>query len=197
MRLLHISDTHCQHTSLMLPEADIIVHSGDFTFGGSEQEAKDFFDWFCKLPYRHKVVVAGNHDCCLYDANLDTLPDDVHYLCGTSCVIEGLHFHGIPLFMEDVLDGNLLRMYFEIPPETDILVTHEPPYGFCDLWRNRHAGNRTLANAIDALPNLRYHLFGHQHDAFGTAINGKVLFANAALVDSKYNLKFSPNLFEV
>lgn len=43
MIILHISDTHGQHAKLNdLPAADKIVHSGDFTFGGSEQEAIDF-----------------------------------------------------------------------------------------------------------------------------------------------------------
>ena len=40
MKIIHISDTHGYHRWLTeLPEADIIVHSGDFTMAGSEQEA--------------------------------------------------------------------------------------------------------------------------------------------------------------
>ena len=48
MRILHISDTHSKHRELPpLPNADIIIHSGDFTFAGSEDEAYDFINWFC------------------------------------------------------------------------------------------------------------------------------------------------------
>ena len=66
MKILHLSDTHGQHKNLRsLPEADVIVHSGDFTFAGSEEEAYDFMDWFCNLPYEHKVFIAGNHDMCM------------------------------------------------------------------------------------------------------------------------------------
>lgn len=37
MKILHLSDTHGLHKNLRsLPEADVIVHSGDFTL----QEAK-------------------------------------------------------------------------------------------------------------------------------------------------------------
>ena len=37
MRLLHISDTHGRHKELQrLPDADILVHSGDFTLDGKE-----------------------------------------------------------------------------------------------------------------------------------------------------------------
>ena len=66
LKILHMSDTHGVHRRLRnLPEADILVHSGDFTMSGSEAETLDFLEWVCDLPYRHKVLVAGNHDACL------------------------------------------------------------------------------------------------------------------------------------
>ena len=59
LRILHLSDTHDVHRRLRdLPEADILVHSGDFTMSGSEAETLDFLEWLCDLPYRHKVLVA-------------------------------------------------------------------------------------------------------------------------------------------
>ena len=43
-KILHISDTHgCHHKLHDLPDADILVHSGDFTMNGSEQEARYLF----------------------------------------------------------------------------------------------------------------------------------------------------------
>ena len=51
MTILHLSDTHNQHRQLTdLPDADILIHSGDFTMAGTEQEAIDFLNWFCDLP---------------------------------------------------------------------------------------------------------------------------------------------------
>lgn len=42
MELLQISDTHNRHQCLTnLPEADVIVHCGDFTDFGTEQEVLD------------------------------------------------------------------------------------------------------------------------------------------------------------
>ena len=53
MKILHISDTHnCHHRLRDLPEADVVVHSGDFCMVGTEQEALDFLNWFCDLPYK-------------------------------------------------------------------------------------------------------------------------------------------------
>ena len=38
MNILHLSDTHGAHRSLgSLPEADVIVHSGDITMNGSNE----------------------------------------------------------------------------------------------------------------------------------------------------------------
>ena len=43
LRILHISDTHGVHRRLRdLPDADILVHSGDFTMSGSEAEMLDY-----------------------------------------------------------------------------------------------------------------------------------------------------------
>ena len=56
MNILHLSDTHGAHRSLgRLPEADVIVHSGDITMNGSSSEVLDFMRWFSALPYAHKV----------------------------------------------------------------------------------------------------------------------------------------------
>lgn len=81
MKILHLSDTHnCHHRLRDLPEADVVVHSGDFCMVGTEQEALDFLNWFCDLPYKHKIFICGNHDDCLYGANIDGLPYNVHQL---------------------------------------------------------------------------------------------------------------------
>lgn len=56
MRVLQLSDTHNQHAQLAnLPAADVIVHCGDFTEYGTEEEVLDFLNWFAKLPYCYIV----------------------------------------------------------------------------------------------------------------------------------------------
>lgn len=60
MKILHISDTHGRHEELTnLPNADIVVHSGDFCFSGAESEVLDFLNWFIALPYKHKIFIAA------------------------------------------------------------------------------------------------------------------------------------------
>lgn len=200
--ILHLSDTHGQHKNLKsLPEADIIVHSGDFTFAGSEEEAYDFMNWFCNLPYKHKIFIAGNHDMCMYGADhIDGLSRNVHYLYNSSVVIDGIKFYGIPMFMEDCMDGNLDVFINNIPDDTDVLITHMPPKGTCDLANYgkgpEHRGNATLAELLKKL-HPTCHLFGHEHDAYGKTIKENVIYSNACVVDSRYNLINNPTIINI
>ena len=200
--ILHLSDTHGQHKNLKsLPEADVIVHSGDFTFAGSEEEAYDFMNWFCNLPYKHKIFIAGNHDMCMYGADhIDGLSRNVHYLYNNSVVIDGIKFYGIPMFMEDCMDGNLDVFINNIPDDTDVLITHMPPKGTCDLANYgkgpEHRGNATLAELLKKL-HPTCHLFGHEHDAYGKTIKENVICSNACVVDSRYNLINNPTIINI
>lgn len=200
--ILHLSDTHGQHKNLKsLPEADVIVHSGDFTFAGSEEEAYDFMNWFCNLPYKHKIFIAGNHDMCMYGADhIDGLSRNVHYLYNNSVVIDGIKFYGIPMFMEDCMDGNLDVFINNIPDDTDVLITHMPPKGTCDLANYgkgpEHRGNTTLAELLKKL-HPTCHLFGHEHDAYGKTIKENVIYSNACVVDSRYNLINNPTIINI
>lgn len=200
--ILHLSDTHGQHKNLKsLPEADVIVHSGDFTFAGSEEEAYDFMNWFCNLPYKHKIFIAGNHDMCMYGADhIDGLSRNVHYLYNNSVVIDGIKFYGIPMFMEDCMDGNLDVFINNIPDNTNVLITHMPPKGTCDLANYgkgpEHRGNATLAELLKKL-HPTCHLFGHEHDAYGKTIKENVIYSNACVVDSRYNLINNPTIINI
>ena len=39
-----------------------MLHCGDFTDLGKEEEVEDFNDWLGELDYKHKIVICGNHD---------------------------------------------------------------------------------------------------------------------------------------
>ena len=197
LRILHISDTHGVHRRLGdILEAHIFVHSGDFTMSGSEAETLDFLEWLCVLPYRHKVLVAGNHDACLYGAHLDGLDDNVHYLCGSGVEIEGLKFWGVPMFMEDCVSGKQQQLYTAIPEDTDVLVTHTPPYGILDRDGSILYGSRVLLERVSTIrPCL--HLFGHIHKAHGMTNDGMTVFSNAAIMDEGYDSLNGPNVLPI
>lgn len=197
MKLLHISDTHGLHNELKhLPYADILVHSGDFTLDGKEQEALDFINWLCDLPHRHKIFIAGNHDLCMYDAGIDGLPDNVHYLNNSHVTIEGLKIHGMPMFSENIITGDDIKNTEEIPDDADIVVTHQPPMGILDLSEGINYGCMFLLARITAV-SPACHLFGHVHNSYGITHIGNTLFSNAAVLDEDYRLKNEPRLLDL
>jgi len=67
IKIWHISDTHCLHNQLIIPDGiDMIIHSGDCSNNRdtaiNSNQVVDFINWFSNLQIQHKVFVAGNHD---------------------------------------------------------------------------------------------------------------------------------------
>ena len=197
MKILHLSDTHGYHHRLRdLPEADAVVHSGDFCMVGSEREAIDFLNWFCDLPYRHKVFICGNHDDCLYGADISGLDDNVHYLCNSGIEIDGVRFYGVPMFMGDCITDRQGRNYAHILDDTDVLVTHSPAYGILDFNDDINYGSEELLEKISSL-QLKAHLFGHIHTQHGTVNQHGIIFSNGAIMNADYSTLSTPNLIEI
>ena len=181
MKILHLSDTHGCHRRLReLPEADVVVHSGDFCMSGTEDEAIDFIDWFCDLPFDYKIFIAGNHDDCLFGAKIEGLDNNTHYLCNSGIEIEGIKFYGVPMFMEDCASGRENLHYAKIPIETDILITHTPPYGILDMDEGVNYGSEKLLEKLTTL-NLKAHLFGHIHARHGIETINGITFSNGSI----------------
>ncbi|KAI0080540.1 Metallo-dependent phosphatase [Panus rudis PR-1116 ss-1] len=62
-------------------------------------------------------------------------------------------------------------IYSRIPPETEILLTHTPVHGHCDLSSSgTHAGCRNLEKHMKKLTRCRLHVYGHIHEAWGAAL---------------------------
>ena len=197
MKILHLSDTHGSHHRLReLPDADVIVHSGDFCMVGSEQEAIDFLNWFCELPYGHKIFICGNHDDFLYGANIDGLDNNVHYLCNSAIEIDGVKFYGVPMFMNDCITDRQSRNYATIPTDTDILITHSPAFGILDFDDDINYGSEELLQAVTNV-NPRIHLFGHIHKQHGITTIGTTTFSNGAIMNDDYSILNHPNIIEI
>jgi len=201
MRLLHLSDTHSKHRHLHdLPAADIIIHSGDVSWTGKPEEVLDFIQWFRDLNYKYKLFIAGNHDFCLEGKRRETiqryLPKNCFYLFDSSITIEGLKFWGIPYFISDELRGNFRQIVELIPSDTDVLVTHRPPFGILDSDSRNTYGCPDLLEAVMKL-SPRYHLFGHIHNAYGIQKTDGITFVNASLLNEEYQHTNEPVLLDV
>lgn len=202
MKILHLSDTHGAHHRLgNLPEADVVVHSGDFCMVGEEREALDFLNWFCDLPYRHKIFICGNHDSCLYDSTIEGLDDNIHYLRNSSVQIDGLKFYGVPMFIEDCVSSRQARNYAQIHDDTDVLITHSPAFGILDLddgidGELIHYGSEKILERVMTI-RPRAHLFGHIHRQHGVAVQNGILYSNGAIMNDEYSKLNTPNIIEV
>ena len=174
MRILHLSDTHGLHYQIKdIPKADVLVHSGDISHNGTEEEVLDFLNWLIELPYQHKIFVTGNHDMCLLDAEgIEDLPDNVHFLQDKSVEIDAVKFFGLAYNHPEEL----------IPDDADVVITHEPPVMILDESSGIHWGNAPLRNRITEI-KPRYHLFGHAHDGYGIQKQEGIVFSKASLFD--------------
>ena len=188
MKILQISDTHNRHRQLTnLPEADVIVHCGDFADNGTEEEVLDFLNWYIDLPYKYKIFVTGNHDLCLWDAkDIEDLPENVFFLQDRGVTIESVKFFGIAYNHSENL----------IPEGTDIVITHEPPIMILDESAGVHWGNAPLFKRIMEV-KPRHHLFGHAHEGYGTIRQNGIVFSNASVLDDQYRVCHSPKLFMI
>jgi Icc-related predicted phosphoesterase len=190
MKIITISDTHCRHRELKLPDADMIIHAGDLSEQGSEGEVINFLNWFTKLNIQYKVFIAGNHDF-FFDGETEKylrkiIPSNITYLNDSGIVIGGLSIWGTPV-TPWLFDGafnrnrgrNISKHWKKIPLKTDILITHGPPYGILD--KNKvgfSAGCKSLKRAVNRIqPKL--HVFGHIHEGAGCVEIGRTKFINA------------------
>jgi Icc-related predicted phosphoesterase len=208
LRFVAISDSHCRHRSLRLPQADILLHAGDISYRGDKREIQDFLEWFEDLPYAHKIFIAGNHDF-FFEKQKDTLihellPDSVHYLKDESIVIDGIKIWGSPYtpwfyrWAFNKKRGPAMAIHWNnIPTDTDVLLTHGPVYGILDLLINeQHAGDRDLLKKVlEVKPKV--HVCGHIHESYGAVKKHGIKFINACVLNESYELVNKPIVFEI
>ena len=202
MKILFISDTHGKHHKLSVPEADLLIHAGDLSSRGTQEELRSFLDWFSALPHRHKVFVGGNHDFLLErqpGVFLEMVPANCIYLFNSSTEIEGIRIWGSPLtpwFFDWAFNrrrgGDIRRYWDRIPAGTDILVTHGPPAGILGKTaRGDRAGCEDLLAVVQQI-RPKIHVFGHIHEAYGQLRQDGTHFINASNLDLRYQVAHAP-----
>lgn len=190
MRFVAFSDTHNLHHQTVIPRGDVLLFGGDMCGRGTLEEVKRFGEFLASLPFQHKIVIAGNHDWPFQEEPQKAREalGDVTYLQDESFIVEGLKIYGSPWQPEfcrwafNLKRGEELRaVWSKIPDDTDILITHGPPYDILDrCYDGRRVGCSDLKQRIEELTNLKIHLFGHIHESYGrhregcTFLNGSV-----------------------
>jgi Icc-related predicted phosphoesterase len=203
MRIVFISDTHKFHDQLILPEGDMLVHCGDYSFTGKPAETFEFCKWFASQDFEHKVLISGNHDFNEHLIYVALTEHKFTYLLHEPILLGGIVIFGSP-YTPPFYDWNfmlnedqLARRYDEIPQDTQLLITHGPPNGILDQTHyDEHCGSVALLDRIKCLPNLRVHAFGHIHESAGSKVLDNVTFINACSVDSRYKIVHPPIVYD-
>ncbi len=189
-----ISDLHGFKPKL--PGGDVLIICGDLTARDRKEEYDQFTTWLSDLPYRCKIVIAGNHDG-LIEKGKAMIGNDhgIHYLCDSGLEFEGLRIWGSPytpvfldwFFMEE--RGKDIRRHWDlIPNGIDILVTHGPPHGILDKTEdNFQVGCEDLKKIVLERVKPRIHCFGHIHECGGRSIEVEgTTFVNCSYVNERY-----------
>lgn len=221
MKVVAISDTHCLHDRLTLPEGDVLVHAGDFCNYGDIPEVARFHLFLSRVSpnYKEVIVIAGNHDrifesqSSLAESLLRQNLDNVHYLRDSSVTIDGIKFYGSP--WQPAFNNwafNLERgeeiasKWALIPEDTDVLITHGPPYGILDdvAFPNDGKPNLGCVDLVEAVKRISptFHVFGHIHidlNFHSTQVEERdgTTFINASICNDNYLPKNPPVIFKV
>lgn len=208
MRLVCISDTHSLHRQVTLPAGDVLLHAGDFTEYGLPDEVKDFMEWFGGVgQFAHRLLIAGNHDLTFEhspEVVEALIPPNVTYLNDTGVTLSGLRFWGSPItphyqnwaFMRRARE--IGRHWNLIPADTDVLMTHGPPFGIMDeVGPLREAvGCPQLTRRVAQL-RPRLHVFGHIHEGYGRQHLNGTCYLNAATCNAEYCVANAPSVIDL
>jgi Icc-related predicted phosphoesterase len=174
---------------LIVPDGDLLIHAGDFTFFSKRTSmVRDFDDWLGELPHKYKVVVPGNHEYLLEEPRHRSAIMNATLLVNDGIEIEGIRIWGSPVTL---LHGGAFslssaddrrRHWAQIPTGTDILITHGPPKGILDREAPEEpaAGCPELALAVERV-RPRLHVFGHIHGGHGVFRTSATVFVNASV----------------
>ena len=170
-----------------LPGGDLLIVAGDLSAHDHGGEHFEFLMWLKDQKYIRKIFIAGNHDneWIDYVPHAPTFKHGMEYLCDSGTEFEGLKIWGSPWTLTfpginphctafTGTEAELEAKFALIPDDTDILITHGPPYGIMDaVHREVFCGGRGgwvgSASLLEKVFRIRpkLHVFGHIHEGYG------------------------------
>ena len=151
MKLVIISDTHNLHDELDLPVGDVLIHCGDYSYSGQDNEVISFLTWMQEQTKKYRLVIGGhgNHELGPYEDRehfneLKTVfaPDVIwpHMRVFTDPVTS-LNFFFSPYVTTingrcafEASPSEYQEIVKRIPDNVDILISHGPPYNILDTF---------------------------------------------------------------
>lgn len=200
-----------------LEGGDLLIITGDLTANHEIYEFILFQEWLEKQKYSNKIFISGNHDTFLENVRLPngllpySIAENTEYLCDSGTEFQGLKIWGSPWTASfkginpkckaftvrefDHTEEILEEYWKKIPDDTDILVTHSPPYDIFDKTaRGVNAGSKSLLiRTMKIKPKL--HVFSHIHEQGGQTLifkrpgygtENNTIFINCSIMNEKY-----------
>jgi Icc-related predicted phosphoesterase len=207
---------HSRHFEIDMFPADLLVIAGDLTRFGTVTEIIALDQWLGRIRHMYDeiIVIAGNHDLAFQkedqNQNGRNFITNAIYLENDFFEWQSYKIWGSPYsptygvgwaFNAD--RGSDIKKYWDlIPEDTNILITHGPPYGFLDKTEVYFGGMdsvgcEVLADKIKSLKNLKAHIFGHIHDGYGVEEKDGVFYVNASSAQHGYSLIREPLVIEL
>jgi Icc-related predicted phosphoesterase len=214
MKIVAISDVHGKWNKIQVPECDLLISAGDYSFRGERHMIRDFHAWLHKQPATYVISVQGNHELWVQhnfgeatEIAKEACPR-VHFIEEGLVDIEGVNVWcsaWTPWFHDWAYNAHrgheIKRHWDHIPGHTNILVTHGPPYGvldivpFADGTARERVGCHDLLEAVKRIkPDL--HVFGHIHHSYGEMHVDGTSFYNASICDEMYMASNSPHIID-
>lgn len=207
-----ISDVHEQWHGLTIPECDLLISAGDYSYKGFPDVVFEFHTWLSKQPAKFIISCQGNHELWVeknFREALDivkAIDPRIIFIAEGSVNLKGLkiwcsavtpHFHN---WAWNVPRGEDIKKNWDrIPSDTVILITHGPAYGILDQidpygpkmvgtleGTGAHIGCEDLRNKTSELEKLKLHVFGHIHGSSGEYDENFVHYVNASICNEKY-----------
>lgn len=205
MKILLISDVHSRYEHFpvqLMPEADLCLLAGDITSAGKEwpydwQKAKQ---WLRELGNKYQLIsIPGNHDIGITARELEEFGKCAW---NKSVVVQGYKIFGVsmsPCYSAPEIAARWCNStvrpevefaaYAQIPADTDIVLSHCPPFRNLDKTADgNHIGSESLLRFIrKRQPKLV--VCGHVHEAAGQLNIGKTRVINTACSYSVFELE--------
>lgn len=217
-KIIAVADLHGLLPNI--PECDLLLISGDIApdlpilskhgtgyasgvKAGAHRQlewlANDFREWLDEIPAKTVIGIAGNHDFAFEFPHASSELGDLRwaYLRDEEIKADGLRIYGtpwtpaLPNWAFYASDSMLRARAESVPEGLDVLLTHGPPYGYCDdVIGAGRVGDVPMAARLRELSASgtapKAVICGHIHEGFGVEYLEDIPIINAAYVDEKY-----------
>jgi Icc-related predicted phosphoesterase len=130
---------------------------------------------------------------------------NITYLNDSGVEIDGVKFWGSPVqpwfynWAFNRKGTDICKHWDMIPNDTHVLLTHGPVKGYLDMTqRGEPVGCPYLLEKITQMSNLKLHVCGHIHEAYGRMdFPDGGIFVNASVLNLRYEMAHYPLQVEI